>query len=55
MTYEENKSAIYSALDIMTWAEKDWDGLPDSIRNLDEVGMNWIAAALASEGIGKAS
>lgn len=53
LTYDDHRHAILTALDIMMWAERDWEGLPQSILNLDAAGVNWIAAALASEGIGK--
>jgi hypothetical protein len=51
--YSQHQAEIYSSLDIMLWAEKDWDGLPPALLALDEPAKHWIAAALASEGIGK--
>ena len=55
MAYDEEKSAVYAALDLMIFAEKDWENFPGPILGLDEECLEWIAAALASEGIGKVS
>lgn len=52
-TSQEEVEAIHAALALMIDAEWNWDELPPSIRTLDRDAVWWIAAALASEGIGK--
>jgi len=51
--FDQDRDAVFSSLDTMLHAERDWDELPPSLRALDEPAMRWIAAALVSEGIGK--